>query len=605
MSSSQPSRTPLLQLHDVRVEFPDGASKVVAVDGVDVSLHAGETLGLVGESGCGKSTLAMSILGLLPSQAQISGKIVFENKELRSAGEKYLQGVRTGRIGMVFQDPMTSLTPHMRVGVQVAEALVFHRKISLKEALKQTQALLAEVGIDSARMNSFPHEFSGGQRQRIMLAMALSCDPSLVIADEPTTALDAVVQTQVLQLLAAEQAQRGMALILVSHNLGVIAKTCQNIAVMYAGRIVEAGPCKEVLQDPRHPYTRALIQSLPRGIKTQEELRSIAGVPPRLLDSWKGCAFAPRCDCGGGLCADQVPGLIPVPGAARLVRCHSGGQVQTEVPQKSEDVPVAVKPDAEPVLIVKDCTIGYQKEGWFSSTKNAVVQNVSLRVASGEVLAVVGGSGCGKSTLARGICRLLPIDRGSVILSGQDITHLSGQALRRARRYLQMIFQDPGASLDPRIAAIDLVAAPLVDFEGLSWREARRQAAPLFEDVGLDPASGHRYPHEFSGGQRQRLAIARALAGKPRLIICDEPISSLDVSVQAQIINLLARLRSRHGLSLLFIAHDLAVVRHLADRVAVMHRGELVELGSSETVFANPQHQSTRELLAASLEIPR
>ncbi len=525
----------LLRVEDLAIQFHAGGRSVTAVDGVGFTLARGRTLGIVGESGSGKSVTCLALPGLLPRPAAriVRGRAWYDGIDMLQASASTLQSLRGRRIGMVFQDPLAALNPYRTVGDQVAEPLRVHRLCPRAEARERAVQALAEVGIpDPARRSrDYPHEFSGGQRQRIMIAMALIAQPDLLIADEPTTALDVTVQAQILALLAQLQQRHGMAMIFVSHDLDVVAGIADDVLVMHGGRCVETGVVRDVLAAPREPYTRQLLEAIPRSFAAPRPAPSPDGAP--LL---------------------QVDGLrVSYPGR-----------------------PSRRPRDAVPAL-----------------------DDVSLMIRPGEILGLVGETGSGKSTLAHAVLRLLRPDAGRVRLGDLPWSDLDTAALRRARPRLQMIFQDPYASLNPRLTVFDCLAEALGVRGAAPVPDLRRQVEALLADVGLPADAADRYPHAFSGGQRQRIAIARALAPEPDLVIADEPVSALDVTVQAQILTLLLELARRRALSMLFISHDLAVIRHIADRVAVLHRGRIVEMGETRALFTAPAHEYTRALLAS------
>ncbi len=541
----------LLELRELRTQFSTPTGPLVAVDGVTLSLNAGQTLVLLGESGCGKSVTALSILRLLPPSArQVGGEVWLDSMNLSALPEAAMRAVRGRRIGMIFQEPMTSLNPVMRIGAQIAEVIAQHLGGSRRAVRARGVELLAATGMadPARRYDEFPHQLSGGMKQRAMIAMALACDPQLLIADEPTTALDVTTQAQILDLLQGLQRERGMGLLLVTHDLGVAARMADQVAVMQAGRVVEQAPRERFFRAPQHPYSQALFAALPD--------------------------FSRR---GQSLTGARQDGAVPATADAA----------------------------GETVLEVRDLKVHFPiRRGLLQRQAGAVraVDGVSLSLARGRTLAVVGESGCGKTTLARAILRLLDISAGSVHFEGTDLASLPPRRLRPLRRYFQIVFQDPYGSLNPRLRVADIVREGL-DALGIgqrAWREQR--VAELLARVGLPTNAADRYPHEFSGGQRQRISIARALAVKPRLLVCDEPTSALDLSIQAQILDLLQELKAELGLSYLLITHNLGVVEYLADEVAVMYLGRIVEHGPVASVLQSPRHPYTRALLAA---VPR
>jgi peptide/nickel transport system ATP-binding protein len=529
--------SPLLALSGLRVAFATPAGAVTVIDDLGFTLNAGETLCIAGESGSGKSVTALSLMGLLPKPGGriIGGAALFQGRDLFKLSEPEMQEVRGDDIAMIFQEPMTSLNPVLSIGTQMIEGLRRHKGLDASKAEQRAIAVLESVRIPEARrrMKQYPHELSGGMRQRVMIAMAMSCDPKILIADEPTTALDVTIQAQILELMSDLQKKTGTAIILITHDMGVVAEMADRVIVMRHGRTVEQGSVKSVFAAPQADYTKALLAAVPK--------------------------------FGNGR---NAPGQPPKP---------------------------------EPILSVRDLIVRFDvKGGLFHRTKQRVhaVEKISFDLAPGETLALVGESGCGKSTTARAIMHLSPFT-GSVRLAGQETAGAAGEALRAVRRDVQMIFQDPHASLDPRMSVGDLVGEPLV-IHGLATGKAlTERVADLFQRVGLSPDHMARYPHEFSGGQRQRICIARALGLNPKIIIADECVSALDVSIQAQILELLKKLRAELGLSYLFISHDMAVVEQISHRVAVMYLGQIVETGPTKEVLGNPQHPYTKKLLAA------
>ncbi|GAA2087282.1 ABC transporter ATP-binding protein [Kitasatospora saccharophila] len=604
---STPPTTPLLTVRDLTVDF-DGHP---AVRGVDLDLHRGETLGLVGESGSGKSVTALAVLGLLPATARTGGSVRLDGRELLGLPARQLAAVRGRRIAMVFQDPLSAFTPVHRIGDQIAEAVRIHQDVGRAAARKRAADLLDLVGIpDPARaLDAFPHEFSGGMRQRAVIAMAVANEPDVLLADEPTTALDVTIQAQVLDVLRTARRESGAALLLVSHDLGVIAGSADRVAVMYAGRIVETAPVDELFAAPRHPYTLGLIGAVPRLDGRGGPLVPIPGRPPAAGEpAGPGCAFADRCPLAEDRCRTAEPPLAGTGG--HRAACVRADHLAATRPAPAEVYPVPAPPAAVPrpraardsVLAVRGLTRSFPRRRGGLLRRRAgevhAVDGVDLDIRRGETLGLVGESGSGKSTTLYEILRLAAPQGGRIELLGQDTAALDRAAVRRLRSRVQIVFQDPAASLDPRMPVGDVLAEPLLA-RRTPKAEARRRVPELLRQVGLDPAHADRYPHEFSGGQRQRISIARALAVRPDLLVLDEPVSALDVSVQAGVLNLLQRLKAELGLAYLFVSHDLSVVRHLADRVAVMYLGRTVETGAAEEVFTRPRHPYTRALLAA------
>jgi oligopeptide/dipeptide ABC transporter ATP-binding protein len=568
----------LLEVQDLRVSFHTRSGVYRAVNGVSFAVERGEILGLVGESGSGKSVTVSALLGLIPQPpGRIDGGTArFDGTDLLRCPPAQLRDLRGRRIAMIFQDPMTSLNPYLRISEQLIEPLLIHERLPRAEALARARAMLEAVGIPHAaeRLHAYPHEFSGGMRQRVMIATALITKPDLLIADEPTTALDVTVQAQILELLRKLQRETGMAVIFITHDLAVVSGLCDRVQVMYAGRIVETADTRTLFRSPQHPYTRALQRCIPALQPKGRELYAIPGLPPDLSK--------------------------PVDEAELLKRF--------ELPPEEPATPAAPATPATgaPMIRVQGVKTHFPVETGFVFRRRTgtvrAVDDVSFEVRTGEVLGLVGESGSGKSTLARTIMQLVPATAGTVILGGRNLTQGPADELKAARRDLQMVFQDPFASLNPRFTVFDTLAEPLRVHRIVPPDQVAARVARLMEQVGLATRFAGKYPHEFSGGQRQRIAIARALALEPKVIIADEPVSALDVSIQAQILNLLARLVREMNLTMLFIAHDLSVVKHISDRIAVMHQGRIVELGPALDIMERPQHPYTKTLLAA---IPR
>jgi peptide/nickel transport system ATP-binding protein len=584
----------LLSVEDIVVDLPTPRGNLRAVDHVDLTVGAGQTLGVVGESGCGKTMLSRAVLQLLPKKAKLSGRVMFDGQDLLQLHPEKLRKLRGRSLAVVFQDPMTSLNPVLTIGTQLIETLQEHLELDDATAKKRSVELLAAVGIPAPeqRLAQYPHQLSGGMRQRVAIAIALSCEPKLLIADEPTTALDVTIQAQILDLLAREQRRRHMAMILITHDLGVVAGRTDDVAVMYAGRVVERAPTPALFKKMRMPYTEALLAALPRlDAAPHTPLPAISGRPPDPTRPLQGCSFSPRCRYAVARCQTEKPALEAAETSAHQYACFRdpcGGRrmMQQAVSAVSN----------EPLLAVDDLVVEYP----VGAKIVHAVSGVSLQVARGETLGLVGESGCGKSTLGRAVLQLRRPTSGRVLFDGHDLTTMQGDALRLMRRRVQLIFQDPIASLNPRRRIGDIVAEPLV-IAGVKDREKREQLVhEVLSAVGLDPTLVvGRLPHEFSGGQCQRICIARALILNPEFIVCDEPVSALDVSIRAQILNLLEEMKGRFGLTLLFIAHDLAVVKAVSDRVAVMYLGRLCEVGPSEQLFARPAHPYTALLIEA------
>lgn len=604
----------MLRVEGLKTSIDLGHAHLRAVDGIDLDLRHGETLAVVGESGCGKSMAALSILRLLPDAAQIdSGSAVLGGSDVLRLPESAMRDVRGRRIGIVFQEPGTSLNPVMTVGAQISEVLNRHSPRS-GDAGKRVMELLADVGIPepARRIGEYPFQLSGGMKQRVMIAMALAADPDVLIADEPTTALDVTIQAQVLDLLRDLQTRRGMSILLITHDLGIVARMAHRVAVMYAGQIVEIADRERFFGSPSHPYSRKLFAALP-GPESRGQLAVIRGQVPALTRSFSECRFADRCDFAAAACRDGEPRLLPVdansPDAHR-VRCvmlASGIDMSASAPPiDSGQLDASSSASASAVLEVKDLAVHFPiRKGLLARTRGSVkaVDGVSFELHAGKTLALVGESGCGKTTVGKSILRLVEPTAGSVLFEGVDLISLSERDMRRRRSDLQIIFQDPYASLNPRMRIAEILGEGIATLDHTASRTGLEgRIGELLDQVGLPQEAGRRYPHEFSGGQRQRIAIARALAVRPRLIVCDEPTSALDVSVQAQILNLLRTLQRELGLSYLFITHNIAVVEYLAHEVAVMYLGRIVEKGAAGDILKNPRHPYTRGLLAS---VPR
>ncbi|MEY9947701.1 dipeptide ABC transporter ATP-binding protein [Kitasatospora sp. GAS1066B] len=605
--------SPLLAVRDLRVDFAGNRkrARTTAVRGVDLTLARGETLGIVGESGSGKSVTALAVLGLLPGTATVRGSVELDGRELVGLPGNELARIRGRRISMVFQDPLSAFTPVYRIGDQIAEAVQVHQKVDKATGRRRAAELLDLVGIpDPDRaLDSFPHEFSGGMRQRAMIAMAVANDPDVLLADEPTTALDVTIQAQVLDVLRTAQRETGAALVLVSHDLGVIAQMADRVAVMYAGRVVETAGVDDLFTAPHHPYTLGLIGAVPRLDRAGGPLVPIPGNPPALNALPPGCPFAARCPLATDECLVAEPALAgPVDHQAACIRA---AQLAETRPAPSDIYPVPVIPPPAtaapratlpPVLTISSLrkTFPVLKGNVFKRKVGEVyaVDGVSLDIRRGETLGLVGESGSGKSTTLFEILALGKPEGGRIELLGQDTATLTRSAAQQLRGQLQIVFQDPMASLDPRMPIGDIIAEPLQAL-GTDRAVSSARIPALLSQVGLEPAHASRYPHEFSGGQRQRISIARALAVSPELLVLDEPVSALDVSIQAGVLNLLQELKASLGLAYLFVSHDLSVIRHLADRVSVMYLGRTVEQGEISAVFAAPRHPYTRALLSA------
>jgi peptide/nickel transport system ATP-binding protein len=605
----------VLSVEDLHVHFQTSRGTVRAVEGVSFQVRRGEVLAIVGESGCGKSVSALAIMRLLarPAGRVVNGRIVFDGRDLLTLSDEEMRQVRGRRIGMIFQEPMTSLNPVLSIGLQIMEPLKIHLGMTDEQARARAIELLKMVGITDPerRLDQYPHHFSGGMRQRAMIAIGLSCSPKLLIADEPTTALDVTIQAQILELMRDLSKRLDVSLIVITHNLGVVARYADRVNVMYAARVVERGTADDIFLKPRHPYAMGLMRSVPRLDRGRgQQLETIEGLPPNLLDPPTGCRFAQRCGFRVDACA-QEPGLAQTePG--HFAACHRAGEFAagTLAPAPPAPVPpgaaAAAGTGEAPILSVRGLKKYFsvaRATGVFARIAGEVraVNDVSFDIAKGETLGLVGESGCGKTTVGRLILRLETPTAGAIAYEGHDIAEAVPAGRQGLRRRVQAIFQDPYSSLNPRMTVGQIIGEPLTVYRMVpNAKAAKDRVAELLTQVGLFPYMAERYPHEMSGGQRQRVGIARALAMEPRFIVCDEPVSALDVSIQGQIINLLEDLQRRLGLTYLFIAHDLAVVRHISDRVAVMYLGRIMELADRDTIYNSPLHPYTKALLDAA-----
>ena len=603
---ASPAGADLLDITNLSVRFDLPTETIHAVSGVSLTVAPSETFALVGESGSGKSVSMLSVMGLLPSPpATVSGSIRLEDREVIGMPARELRRFRGRDVAMVFQEPMSSLNPVHRVGRQIGESLRIHRGFSKAEARRRAIELLDRVGIPSAasRVDDYPHEFSGGMRQRAMIAMALACEPKLLIADEPTTALDVTVQAQIVDLVREVQDEYRLAVVWITHDLGVVAEIADRVAVMYAGRIAEIGPAHEIYRSTRHPYTSGLLRSIPRLDRpVTTRLAEIPGSPLRVFEQLRGCPFDERCPLAGEGCGDALPELEEVGPDRHGSACIHHHQMETDSDLWSEgSAPgeqAASRQDGDVVVSVRGLMVHFpvfRGLGRSRSIAIRAVDGVDLDVRRGQTLGVVGESGCGKTTLGRALVALVRPTAGTIEINGEPIDHRSG----KHRRVVQMIFQDPFSAMNPGMRVGDVIAEPLRIHRLGTADEIRERVSELLTQVGLPPDAGRRHPHEFSGGQRQRIAVARALAADPEVIICDEPVSSLDVSVQAQVVNLLADIQAATGMAFVFIAHDLAVVRHVSHEVAVMYLGEIVERAPGDRIYEAPLHPYTKALLAA------
>ncbi len=599
----------MLEVTDLHLGFAAGKKMLAAVDGISFTISAGETFALLGESGCGKSVTAQGIMRLLPAAGRAGdGSVRLDGKELLTLPEAEMRRVRGARIAMIFQEPATSLNPVLTVGTQLAEVLDRHCGLRGEPARQRMLELLRQVGIADSerRLDEYPFQFSGGMKQRVMIAIALAGEPDLLIADEPTTALDVTVQAQILDLLAELQRERGMAILLITHDLGVVAKMAHRIGVMYAGELVEVASREDFFGQPRHPYTQALFAALPEVSRRGTVLATLPGQVPALSAMPAGCRFADRCVHVMPNCRTVSPDWRPVRGS-HVVRCHWSGSAVPAVPGARIGLGDRM-PETTPFLAVDGLKVHFPiRRGLLQRTVGHVraVDDVSLAISAGRTLALVGESGCGKTTVGKSLLQLVRPTAGSVRLGGSELVGMAPGRLRAARRHMQMIFQDPFASLNPRLRVGEIIAEGMsaLGLENDGAAQGRAVAA-LLKQVGLPDEAAGRYPHEFSGGQRQRIAIARALAVQPELLICDEPTSALDVSVQAQILNLLKQLQEELGVAYLFITHNFAVVEYLANDVAVMYLGRIVERGTAQEVLRTPRHPYTQALLSA-VPVPR
>jgi peptide/nickel transport system ATP-binding protein len=595
---------PLLEVRDLAVTYRSGDENVRAVRGVDFTLEPGDTLGMAGESGCGKTTVALSLLRLLPPSAELTGQILFKGEDVIGLGWQKLRAVRWAQASVVFQGAMSALNPVRSIGQQISEPILLHEKVSQRVAQARAADLLDSVGVPSARVGSYPHELSGGQRQRVMIAMALACQPDLIIADEPTTALDVIVQAQVLELLAGLIRERQIGMIVISHDLSVLGETCDRLAIMYAGQIAETGPSRDVLDTPRHPYTRILARAFPRMGDPKSRLApaGLAGEPPDLRAGITGCPFAPRCPEVMPECRTAEIALWPA-GDQRQSACIKvlDGAAADEPAGPGPASPAAAAATApattpgEAVLETRELRVVFP--GRRGRGPARAVDDVNLTIGRGEIVALIGESGCGKSTLARALVGLIEPAGGEVRYAGAALGY-GGAALRAHRRHVQLVLQDPAGALNPRQTVFDLVAeGPRLHGlrDGLTGRVHRALAS-----AGLRPPGQFvsRYPHELSGGQQQRVVIAGALALDPAVIVADEPVSSLDASVRGEILKLILSLRDELSLSALIVSHDLGVAWNIADRVAVMYLGRIVEAGPVADVLLRPRHPYTQALLA-------
>jgi peptide/nickel transport system ATP-binding protein len=606
----------VLEVRDLSVRFPSEAGTVDAVRGVSYRLRRGEVLGIVGESGSGKSVSAMAVLGLLPETADVTGSIRLDGRELLGLHDDEMSKIRGKAMAMVFQDPLSALTPVYSIGTQIVEALQIHSEISKEAARARAVELLDLVGIPDPkrRVDAFPHEFSGGMRQRAMIAMAIANDPTVIIADEPTTALDVTIQAQILDVLKVAKEATGAAIVMITHDLGVVAGFADRVMVMYAGKPVETGTVDQLYYSPRMPYTIGLLGSIPRideeGAK--HALVPIEGNPPSLVNLPAGCPFRARCPVAVPICETVEPDLTAAAGDDHPSACHRRSELAAGTLTQAEVFPIPDLPEAAAARIAREqrpavleldgvhrhfpLTVGTVFKRRIGTVR--AVDGISFDIRSGETLGLVGESGCGKTTTLLEILNLADPSQGTIAVFGRRTGGLGRGERKALRKDIQVVFQDPMAALDPRLPVYDIVAEPL-QAHGWSKDRIRPRVDELLGLVGLEPGHAIRFPAEFSGGQRQRIGIARALALDPKVVVLDEPVSALDVSIQAGVINLLDELKARLELSYLFVAHDLSVVRHVADRIAVMYLGRIVEIGDTSSVFKRPTHPYTQALLSA------
>ena len=619
--------TPLLQIKDLHTDIEIRSGVVRALSGVDLHVNPGETLGIVGESGSGKTMTALSLMGLLPQGGRVSsGSIVLDGQDLTQLPLKDKRKLRGTKVGMIFQDPLTSLNPTMKIGLQVCEPLRVHEKMSKKDALERAVDILKRVGMPRPEVviNNYPHQLSGGMRQRVMIAMALVCQPRILIADEPTTALDVTTQMQILDLIDELRDEYKMGVILITHDLGVVAGHTDRVAVMYAGRIVETAPTKTLFTEPRHRYTSSLMAALPeRALAAGTKLFSIPGAPPSLTNLPVGCRFAARClwatdECRAGYpdlsgdenhsyaCFHPVQDTDESPALLQAKLDAEASSEGSEDAARAANVPVAAR-SHDALLDVKEASREYESagSGFFNRNKGVVsaVDRVSITVNKGETYGLVGESGCGKSTVGRLIAGLEPPSGGAIELLGRDLATLKGRDAVKMHQDVQMMFQDSYAAMDPRMRIDQILAEPMSIQKTGTARQIAERIMEILEQVGLTEEILDRYPHEFSGGQLQRIGFARSLTLAPDLIVADEPVSALDVSVQAQVLNLMKDLQEELGLSYLFISHDLAVVQYMADRIGVMYLGRIVEEGPAKEVVEHPKHPYTKALID-SIPVP-
>jgi len=602
----------LLQVKNLKTYFNVGINKVArAIDGISFNLEEGKTLAIVGESGCGKTQTAFSIIRLIANNGfHPSGEIYFNKRKLSNLTELEMQSIRGNDISMIFQEPMTSLNPLYRIGNQLEEPLYQHRKIAKGPARKLAIELLNQVGIPDPhkRLDCFPHELSGGMKQRVMIAMALACKPKLLIADEPTTALDTTIQAQVLKLMSDLQKETGMSILLITHDMGIVNQIADDICIMYAGRIAEKGSRDNILKNMAHPYTRHLMNSIPKVKDTGFILNTLPGMVSEATDYGTGCLFTERCSQAMDICKKiDSPQYTIQPNHFTFCHLYEHGKLPQEIAMPGSIKSPERSTENKSILSIKALRTWFPvRKGVFLRIANYIkaVDNVDLEIQKGSTLALVGESGCGKTTLGESILKLTGETQGEVIFEGLDIMKLNNTELKKIRNQMQIVFQDPMGSLSPRMTVEDIVGEGLqVHSKDMGLIERRKKTEDVLNEVGLPKSSISRYPHEFSGGQRQRIAIARALILEPRFLVLDEPTSALDVCVQAQVLNLFKELQAKRKLTYLFITHNLGVVRYMADKVAIMYLGKIVENGSTNEIFQNPKHPYTKSLLESIPDI--
>lgn len=610
----------ILDIKDLTVSFKTERGPLKAVQEVSFSIGPEEVVGLVGESGSGKSTIALAILNLLPKAGSIAGgEIIFKGKPLLSLDERSLEKIRGDRIAMVFQDPLTSLNPSLTIGEQIVEMFVYHQGCSFGEGWSKGRELLKSVGIPNPeeRMKDYPHQFSGGMQQRVLIATALSCNPDLLILDEPTTALDVTIEAQILDLLKELKRSFRSSMLFITHDLGVVAKICNRVVVLYAGKVMETGTVDDIFSNPIHPYTRGLLNSLPKiySDSRRQELQPIPGNFPDLVTLPEGCVFAPRCENAEPRC--QI-GEIPLVefSLGHWARCRKASTPKAILKKNLSSLGEEPLRKDGPLLHIENLHMEFQERRFlrnlrisfdlksglslsFRPSKVYAVNGISFHLQKGETFGLVGESGCGKSTVARCLIGLLRPTSGQILYEGKDIYQLPREEFKRYLRNVQMIFQNPDSSLNPRKKIGEIIGRPLRLFDICSAKEMEEKVSSLLQMVKLSESYKDRFPHELSGGEKQRVGIARALAVNPKCILCDEPVTALDVSVQASIINLLMELQKSLNVSYLFIAHDLSVVRHISNRIAVMYGGKICEVGATEEIFSPPYHPYTQALLSA------